>query len=81
MLKKYNKIWNRIKDLFGKEFNSEPVYRNEYIKTKIKSQFTKFQGSEISINAEDSTVFSVILLDSIVCVDKNCYPQILLKNI
>ena len=28
MLKKYNKIWNRIKDLFGKEFNSELVYRD-----------------------------------------------------
>ena len=79
MLKKYNKIWNRFKDLFGKEFNSEPVSRNKYIKTKIKSQFTNFQGNEISINGKNSALFSVILLDSIVCVDKKYYLKILLK--
>ena len=24
LFQKYNKVWNRIKDLFGKEFNSKP---------------------------------------------------------
>ena len=36
ILEKYNKIWNKNKSLFKKEFNSEPVYNDKYIKTKIK---------------------------------------------
>ena len=35
ILKKYNEIWNRIKNVFKKEFDSEPVHNNKYIKTKI----------------------------------------------
>ena len=35
ILKKYNEMWNKAKSLFEKEFNSEPVYNNKYIKTKI----------------------------------------------
>ena len=31
-----NEIRNKIKSLIKKEFNSEPVYDNKYIKTKIK---------------------------------------------
>ena len=36
ILKKYSEIWNKIKSLIKKEFNSEPVYNNQYIKKKIK---------------------------------------------
>ena len=36
ILEKYSKIWNKIKSLFKKEFNSEPVYNDKYIKIKIK---------------------------------------------
>ena len=36
ILKKYLKIWNKIKSLIKKELNSEPVYNDKYIKTKIK---------------------------------------------
>ena len=35
-LKKYTEICNKIKNLFKKEFNGEPVYSDKYIKTKIK---------------------------------------------
>ena len=35
-LKKYLKIWNKIKSLIKKELNSESVYYDKYIKTKIK---------------------------------------------
>ena len=34
-LKEYTTVWEKIKDLIGKKFDSEPVYK--YIKTKIKS--------------------------------------------
>ena len=36
ILEKYCEIWNKIKSLIKKEFNSEPVYHDQYIKTKIK---------------------------------------------
>ena len=33
---KYNVIWNIIRSLFKKEFGSEPVYNDKYIKSKTK---------------------------------------------
>ena len=36
ILEKCCEIWNKIKSLIKKEFNSEPVYHDQYIKTKIK---------------------------------------------
>ena len=38
LLKKYNKIWEKISNLMNIEFDSEPVYgdNNKYIRTKIK---------------------------------------------
>ena len=37
-LKKYEKIWERVSNLFSTKFDSEPVYGDnaKYIKTKIK---------------------------------------------
>ena len=37
LLKKYIEIWEKINGLIGKKFDSEPVYGDKYIKTKIKS--------------------------------------------
>ena len=36
-LKEYNKVWEKIRDLIAKKFDSEPVYGDKYIKAKIKS--------------------------------------------
>ena len=38
LLKKYNKIWEKICNLLDIKFDSQPVYgdRDKYIKTKIK---------------------------------------------
>ena len=53
-LKKYTEICNKIKNLFKKEFNGEPVYSDKYIKTKIRiyndRAYTNFQYSKISLN-------------------------------
>ena len=50
-LEKYFEILNKIKSLITKEFNSEPVYNDKYIKTKIKSYndrvYTNFQRNKI----------------------------------
>ena len=53
LLKKYNKIWEKISSLMNTEFASEPVYgdNDRYIKIKIKSYGdkinTNFQGKKI----------------------------------
>ena len=36
VLNKYNKIWDKIKNLFGQKFDIELVYHDKYVKTKIK---------------------------------------------
>ena len=36
-LEKYIAIWKKISDLINKKFDSNPVYNNKYINTKIRS--------------------------------------------
>ena len=47
LLKKYNKIWEKISNLMNIEFDSEPVYggNDKNIKTKIK-----LYGDKINTN-------------------------------
>ena len=37
LLEKYNTIWDKVSADIRKEFDSEPVYNKNYLKTKIKS--------------------------------------------
>ena len=52
LLKKYNKIWEKVEELLNVKFESKPVYGEDdkYIKTKIKSYKdkvnTNFQGKK-----------------------------------
>ena len=85
MLEKYFGIWNKIKGLIKKEFNSEPVYNDKYIKTKIKiynnKVYKNFQHNKITKDNEYCARLSVILLDSIfVNSDKEYYPQMFLEE-
>ena len=53
LLKKYNKIWEKISNFLNIEFDSEPVYGDgdKYIKTKIKNYEdrvnTNFQSKKV----------------------------------
>ena len=38
LLEKYNTIWDEVSADIKQEFDSEPVYEKEFLKTKIKSQ-------------------------------------------
>ena len=85
ILNKYSEIWNKIKSLIKKEFNSEPMNNDKYIKTKLKiinnKVYTNFQHNEISQDNEYCTCLSVLLLDFIlVNLDKSVYPQIFLEE-
>ena len=80
ILEKYNEIWDKIKNLFKEKFDSEPVYNDKYIKAKINLYDKNFYGNKTPIEGEHYTCFFVILLDSIVNVNKKYYPQIFLKE-
>ena len=80
ILEKYNRVWDKIKNLFKKKFDSEKVYNNKCIKAKINLYYTNFYGDKTAIEGEHYTCFSVILVDSIVNVDKIYYLQIFLKE-
>ena len=96
VLKKDNEIWNKIKSLFKKEFDTKPLYNNRYISAKIIS--TKFghkvlQDNKhcniLSVESKNGSRYeylSVILLDSILIYpdrhySNKYYPQIFFKKI
>ena len=80
LLKKYTKI--RKKNLVGKKFGSEPAYgdSDKYIKTKIK--FMDIMYIQVKKRPKENTSYkclSLIMLDSVVKVNKKYHPEKLLK--
>ena len=62
ILEKYNEIWDEIKNLFGKKFDSEPVYKiHKSIKAQINLYNASFYCNKKSIVSEHYTCFSAIL--------------------
>ena len=63
LLKKYNKLWERVSNLMNIEFDSEPVYgdNDKYKKTKIKlygdNVNTYFQGKKYQKNMHHISVY------------------------
>ena len=43
LLKKYNTIWDKVSADMKNEFDSDPVYNKNYLKTRIK-----FHGDEVT---------------------------------
>ena len=80
ILEKYNKIWDKIKNLFGKEFDSERVYDDKYIKAKINLYYTNFYDKKTPIESEHCTCFSVILLILLLVQIKNIVCKYFEKN-
>ena len=68
------------------EFDSQPVYGDgdKYIMTKIKIYGdrvnTNFQGKKVPKENASYKCSSLIMLDSVVRVNKKYYPQILLEE-
>ena len=76
LLEKYNEI--------KKGFDSEPVYNEKYLRTKIKSDegkiSAKFQGDKIPKKVSQCICLSVILIDSVFRTGKKYYPQVFLEE-
>ena len=65
-----------------KEFDSEPVYNKNYLKTKIKSHGDEVTDDKKKIRKLDCnhTCLAVISLDSALKKNYNYYPQVFLKE-
>ena len=88
LLIKYTEIWNEIRDLINKKFDSDTVYNNRYINTKIK-----LYNNDIKTNFHDENnirevpkekcaykCLLLISLDSVIQTNKKYHPQTFLKE-
>ena len=83
LLEKYNTICEKGSADIKKEFNCEPVYNKNILKTKIKSrgdEVTDFYDKELSKVDSNYTCLAVICMDSALKKDGNYYPQVFLKE-
>ena len=76
----------KASSLINMKLDSEPVYgfNNKYIKTKIKiygdKVNTNFHGKKIPKEKTACKCLSLIMLDSVIWVNKKYYPQTLLEE-
>ena len=80
---KYNTIWGNVSADIKKEFDSEPVYNKNYLKTKTNShgdEVTDFYDKKILELDSNHTCLPVISLDSALKKNDNYYPLVFLKE-
>ena len=84
LLEKYNEIWEKVNNIIKKEFDSEPVYNEKYLKAKTKSYNgkinTNFHNDKIPKEGSQFICSSVILINSVFTTGKNYYPQVFLEK-
>ena len=84
LLENYNETWKKNKNSIKKEFDCEPVYNEQYVKTKVNSYNgkinTNFHNNKIPKKSSKFICLSVILINSLFKTDKNYYLQLFLKE-
>ena len=67
--KKYNEIWEKVKNNLKKEFNCEPVCNKKYLKAELKSYNGKinknFRHNKVAGEGSQFICLSVALIDSV----------------
>ena len=75
LLEKYNGIWEKVKNSLKEEFESEPVYNENYLKAKIKPYYgkinTNFHSNKILKKDSQYICLLLILIDSVFRTGKN----------
>ena len=88
-LERYTAIWEKIYDLVNKKFDSDHIYNNKYINTKIRSYNNNIKTNSGNIDNKNNKLpeknkpykcVSLISLDSIIKNNKKYYPQTLLQE-
>ena len=86
ILKNYNKLWGKIEKLMRINFESKPVYGDDYkyIKTKIKiyadSMVANFHNTKMPKEKTPCKCLSIIMIDSVIKANKKYYPQTFLEE-
>ena len=74
----------KVKNTIKKEFDSEPVYNEKYVKAKVKSYngkiSTSFYKNKIPKEGSQFICLSVILIDSVFRTGKSYYLQMFLEE-
>ena len=82
--KQYEQIWGVIKNKLGIKFHSEPIYKNEYLKTKVREYDgaikTNFLGNDMPKENMHYTCIACITIDSVMRMEKKNYPQVYLEE-
>ena len=73
-----------VKNSLKKQFDSEPVYNEKYLKALIKSYNgkinTSFHNNKIPKEGSQFVCLSIILIDSVSRTGKNYYHQVFLEH-
>ena len=81
---KYENIWDVIKNKLSIKFHSEPIYENNYLKTKVREYDgaikTNFLDNGIPKENMHYTCIACITIDSVMRMDKKNHPQIYLEE-
>ena len=83
LLNKYNTIWDKVSSDIKREFDSEPAYNKNCLKTKIKSfgyEATDFYDKEIAKLSSNHPLLAVITIDSVLKINESYHPQAFLKK-
>ena len=82
--KKYNKIWEVIRNLLKIDFTVNPVRDDTYLVAKLKIfngiNRTTFTNNAIPIEKDHYICIPVIDIDSVLKIDKKSYPQAYLEQ-
>ena len=86
-LESYTAIWEKVSDLVNNKFDSDPIYNNKYINTKIRSYNNDIKTNFCNIDNKNNKLpeknkpykcVSLISLDSTIKTNEKYYPQTLL---
>ena len=80
LFKKCKTIWDRVVADVKKEFDSEPLYNKNCLKTKIKSHGDEVTDLYDKILDYNYTCLAVIILDTALKKDDSYYLQVFLKR-
>ena len=82
--KKYNKIWEVIRNLLKIDFSVNPVRNDIYLVAKLtifnKINRTTLTNNAIPIEKDHYICIPVIDIDSVLKIDKTAYPQAYLEQ-
>ena len=82
--KKYNKIWEVVRNLLKIDFTVNPVRDDIYLVDKLKIfngiNRTTFTNNDIPIEKDHYIYIPVIDIDSVLKIDKKAYPQAYLEQ-